>query len=124
VFNKGGKNRHWTKEWYKHRPQYTHEDLMTDLILNEPNNYKIFCDWMFHHLMSYSRLFPLQSLKEVHAMSSHSSQLLFITLRYLDKGNIFEDLKFMSATSPQSTGIIITSLFLTMAVYRFLHTLL
>ena len=21
---------HWTKEWYKQRPQYTHKNLMTD----------------------------------------------------------------------------------------------
>jgi hypothetical protein len=29
------RNRRWIKEWYKRRPQYTHENLMADLILRE-----------------------------------------------------------------------------------------
>ena len=36
------------------------------------------------------------------------SQRLSITVRYLATGNTFEDLKFTSAISPQSTDIIIT----------------
>jgi hypothetical protein len=32
------RNRRWTKDWYKRRPQYTHENLMTDWILSEPND--------------------------------------------------------------------------------------
>jgi hypothetical protein len=34
------RNRRWIKEWYKRRPQYTHENL-TDLMLSGPNDYKI-----------------------------------------------------------------------------------
>jgi len=29
------RNRRWSKEWYKRRPQYTHENLMADLILRD-----------------------------------------------------------------------------------------
>jgi len=35
---------------------------MTDLMLNEPNDYKIFCSWMIRHLMSHSKLLALLSL--------------------------------------------------------------
>jgi hypothetical protein len=35
------------------------------------------------------------------------SQRLSITLHYLSAGNTFEDLKFTSAVSPQSIGIIV-----------------
>ena len=38
---------------------------MTDLMLDEPNDYKLFCSWMIRHLMSYSKLLPLLSLKEI-----------------------------------------------------------
>jgi hypothetical protein len=31
------KNRRWVKEWYKRRPQYIHENLMTAAMLCEPN---------------------------------------------------------------------------------------
>jgi murein endopeptidase len=37
------RNRCWIKEWYKIRPQYTHENLI-ELMLSGPNDYKIiFC---------------------------------------------------------------------------------
>lgn len=53
----------WTKEWYKWRPQYTHNDHMTDLRLSEPNYYIIFCGWMAH-LLSYMQLLPLTITKK------------------------------------------------------------
>ena len=39
------------------------------------------------------------------------SQRLSITLRYLATGNTFEDLKFISAISPQLIGIIVMETF-------------
>jgi len=39
------------------------------------------------------------------------SQLLSITLRYLATGNTFEGIKFTSAISPQSIGIIVMETF-------------
>jgi hypothetical protein len=41
------KIRRWTKERYEWRPQYTHKNLMTDLWLSEPDDYKIFCGCIF-----------------------------------------------------------------------------
>jgi hypothetical protein len=38
---------------------------MTDLMLDEPNDYKKFCSWMIDRLMSYSKLLPLLSLQEI-----------------------------------------------------------
>jgi len=38
---------------------------MTHLKLDEPNDYKIFCSWVIHRLISYSKLLPLLSLKEI-----------------------------------------------------------
>jgi len=38
------KNRRWVQEWYQRRPQHTHTNLVTDLILSAPDYYKIlFC---------------------------------------------------------------------------------
>ena len=80
---------------------------MADFRLNEPNDYKIFCGWLVHHWMSYSRLLPLQLLKEIYARSSHTQSVLSIMLGYLASGDTFEDLKFINAISPQSIGILI-----------------
>jgi hypothetical protein len=71
----------------------THTEILR---LSEPNDYKIFCSWIVHHLMSYSRLLPQQSLKEIHARSYHSWHLSII-LGYLNTGNAIEDLKFITA---------------------------
>jgi len=39
------------------------ENLMSYLTLGEPNDYKIFCSWMIHRLMSFPKLLTLLSLK-------------------------------------------------------------
>ena len=63
----------WIKEGFKKRPQYTHthththtRNLMTDLMLSEPDDYKVlfFCSSTVHHLMGYTRLLPLQLLNK------------------------------------------------------------
>jgi hypothetical protein len=95
--------RHWTKEWCKWRPQYTLNNLTTNWRLSEPNDYKIFCGWIACHLLRYSRLLPLQSLKEIRARTRHSERLS-ITHGYLATGNGFEDLKFIHATCSQVIG--------------------
>jgi hypothetical protein len=45
CLKKKRKNRPWIKDWYNRRLQYTHENLMTDLMLSEPNDkrYFFFC---------------------------------------------------------------------------------
>jgi hypothetical protein len=79
---------------------------MTDLRLSEPNGYNIFCRWIVHHLLSYSKLLPLESTKDLLTCEKQSvCQILFITLCYLDGGNTFEALNIIRARSPQSIGI-------------------
>jgi len=81
---------------------------MTDLRLSEPNFYKIFCSWMAHHLLSYLQLLPPTVTKRMCERSSHC-QHLSIMLGCLAAGNGFEDLKFICAISPQSTGDMFTA---------------
>jgi hypothetical protein len=77
LYLKKKKNRRWTKERYKQRPHHTHKNLLRDLRMSEPIDYKIICSWIVHPLMGYSRFLPLQSLKQIHARSSHSQSALF-----------------------------------------------
>jgi len=69
---------------------HTHKNLMTNFRLNEPNDYKIFCGWLVHHWMSYSRLLPLQLPKDIYARSSHTQAVLSIMLGYLASGDTLE----------------------------------
>jgi hypothetical protein len=39
CLEKKKKNRRWMKEWYKKRNKYTHENLLSDLRLSEPNDF-------------------------------------------------------------------------------------
>ena len=34
-------NRRCIKQWYKRRPQFKHQNLMTELVLSKPNYYRI-----------------------------------------------------------------------------------
>lgn len=81
---------------------------MTDLQLSEPNYYKIFCGWMAHHLLSYLQLLPPTITKKICERSSHC-QHLSIMLGYLATGNGSEDLKFICAMPPHSTGDMFTA---------------
>jgi hypothetical protein len=80
---------------------HTIKNIMTYLRLNEPNGDNIFCGWIVNHLLSYSRLLPLQSTKDLLTCEKLSLyQILSITLCYLEGGNTFEALKFVSARFP------------------------
>jgi len=61
----GGMTHHWTTELYRRRSQQTHENLMTDLWMSEPNDYKIFWGWMVRQLTRYLILLTLQLVKEI-----------------------------------------------------------
>jgi hypothetical protein len=39
CLQKKKKNRRWMKEWYKKRNKYTHENVLSDLRLSEPNDF-------------------------------------------------------------------------------------
>ena len=60
---------------HTHTHTHTHTNLMTDLRMGESDDYKRFCGCIVHHLMSYSRLLPLQWIKEIHVRSSHSQSV-------------------------------------------------
>jgi hypothetical protein len=84
------------------------ENLVTCLMLGEQNDYKMFCSWIIHRLLNYSKLLPLLSLKEILTcqMNLLLSQRSSTTLGYSAKGNASEDLRFIWVTS-QSTEIIV-----------------
>lgn len=109
VGNKRKRTRRWSKDWYKKRQKYTHENLLKDLMLTEEADFK-----------NFVRL-DLEQFKELLELVTHviakkntnmreaipSFQRLSITLRYLATGNTLEDFKFHSAISPQSISILI-----------------
>jgi hypothetical protein len=98
--------RTWSKEWLKNRQQYTQEKLLTELRNFERNDFKNFLrmnDECFDEILTLVNPFIKKqntSMRE----AIPASQRLSITLRYLATGNTFEDLKFISAISPQSIG--------------------
>lgn len=106
---KSKKKRKWTKEWYRRRTEYTHENLLNDLRLSEPNDFRDILRLdgpLFGELLKMiaprieKRNTPMRA-------AIPPSQRLSITLCYLATGDTFEDLKFISAISPQSIGIIV-----------------
>ena len=103
------KKRRWMKEWFKERKKYTHENLLSELKISEPSDFQNFLrvnSTVFDELL---RMVTPEIEKKDTTMRDAipPSQRLSITLRYLATGNNFEDLKFASAVSPQSIGIIV-----------------
>jgi hypothetical protein len=99
-------NHHWTREWYKWRPHYTHKNLLTDLRQSKPKNYTFpFVSWMIHHSMSYSRLLPLHSIQEGLICRKQSSQsvLNHSTMLFGHWKTLFS----LCAISLQSTGMLV-----------------
>lgn len=101
--------RRWMKEWFKKRNKYTHENLLNDLRISEPSDFQNFLrldSTVFEELLRM--VIPEIKKRDTTMRDAISpSQRLSITLRYLATGNTFEDLKFISAVSPQSIGIIV-----------------
>jgi hypothetical protein len=106
--NKEKKKRRWMKEWLK-KNKYTHENLLKDLKLNEPSDFQNFLRLDATSFDELLKMITSRIEKKDTTMRDAipPSQRLSITLRYLATGNTFEDLKFTSAVSPQSTGIIV-----------------
>lgn len=103
------KKRRWMKEWFKKRNEYTHENLLSELRISEPTDFRNFLrldGTLFDELLRM--VIPeIQKRDTIMRDAIPRSQRLSITLRYLATGNTFEDLKFTSAVSPQSIGIIV-----------------
>jgi hypothetical protein len=58
----------------------THTKTIPALWLNELNDYKNFCGSVIHHVLSYSSLLPLQSLKEILTCEKQSLSLTVYSL--------------------------------------------
>jgi hypothetical protein len=97
------------KEWLKKRNEYTHENLLKDLRLSEPSDFQHFLRLDATSFDELLKMITPRIEKRNTTMRDAipPSQRLSITLRYFATGNTFEDLKFTSALSPQSIGIIV-----------------
>ena len=98
--------RKWSKDWFLKRREYGHVNLLRELRANEPDDFRNFLRMdapSFDELLGL--VAPLIRKEDTVMRSSISpSERLSITLRYLASGNSFEDLKFLTATSPQAIG--------------------
>jgi hypothetical protein len=103
------KKRRWMKEWLKKRNEYTHENLLKDLSLSEPNDFQNFLRLDATSFDELQKMVTprIEKRNTTTRDAIPSSQLLSVSLRYLATGNTFEDLKFTNAISPQLIGIII-----------------
>jgi hypothetical protein len=91
------------------RNEYTHENLLKDLRLSEPSDFQNFLRLDATSFDELLKIITPRIEKRNTTMRDAipPSQRLSIALRYVATGNTFEDLKFTSAISPQSIGIIV-----------------
>ena len=103
------RKRRWMREWLKKINEYIHENLLKDLRLSEPSDFQNFLRLDATSFDELLKMITPRIEKRNNTMRDAipPSQRLSITLRYLASGNNFEDLKFTSAISPQSIGIIV-----------------
>lgn len=106
---KSQKGRKWAKQWLIDREKYTHEKLLKELKVSEPDDFRNFLRMngeLFDELLAL--ITPeIEKKDTVMRDAIPASQRLSITLRYLATGNKFEDMKFLTAVSPQSIGHIV-----------------
>ena len=91
------------------RNEYAHENLLKHLRLSEPSDFQNFLRLDATSFDELLKMITPRIEKRNTTMRDviPPSQLLSITLRYLATRNTFEDLKFTSAVSPESIGIIL-----------------
>lgn len=103
------KKRKWSKDWFLKRATYGHANLLQELRLSEPEDFRNFLRMdgaSFDELLCLVEPF-IKKKDTIMRSSIAPSERLSITLRYLASGNSFEDLKFLTATSPQAIGKIV-----------------
>ena len=97
------------KSWYKKRKQFTHENILNELKFKYKDDYgNLLCVdcWTFDELLHMVQ--PLiEKQNTVMREPISSSMRLSATLRYLATGDKYEDLKFITAISPRSLGLIV-----------------
>lgn len=98
----------WAKQWLLNRSKFSHINLMNELRL-EPS------DWRNYLRMNEDSFFRLLDLvtpmikkKDTNMRQSISChERLAATLRFLATGMNYEELKYVTAISPQRLGVII-----------------
>lgn len=103
------RRRMWIKYWFKKRSSFAHDNLLQELSISAPADYENYL--RMDHLTFLDLLQRVQPLikKENTIMrdSIPASNRLSSTLRFLATGQSYEELKFVTAISPQSLGLII-----------------
>ena len=109
VCLKKEKKRRWMKEWLKKRNDYAHENLLNDLRISEPSDFQNSLRLDATPFDELLKMITPRIEKRNTSMrgATSPSQRLSITLRYVSTRNTFEDLKFTSAISAQSIGVIV-----------------
>ncbi|KAJ8041187.1 hypothetical protein HOLleu_11928 [Holothuria leucospilota] len=106
---KRNRRRKWSKKWFLRRNQLGHARLLRELRDDEPDDYRNF---LRMDAASYDELLNLvrpiiQKKDTIMREAISANERLSITLRFLATGNSFEDLKFITRTSPQAIGKIV-----------------
>jgi len=103
------KRKVWMKDWLKKRHEFTHDNLLQELVISSSVDYKNFLrmdkETFIDLLGMVMPLIRKVDTKLRDAISA--SEWLSSTLRFLATGQLFEDLKFTTAISAQSLGHII-----------------
>jgi hypothetical protein len=103
------RTRCWSKEWFKLRSRFTHENLLNVIRDTEPEDYKNFLRMDqegFETLLELVRP-KIEKQDTIMRKAIPASQRLSVTLRYLAFSMDLKYLKFMCAITPQTLeGII------------------
>jgi hypothetical protein len=96
----------WMKEWFKKRSDFSHENLLRELEMSSPLEYK---NYLQMYPVTFGKLLEMVTPfieKQATTMRDSTSlkQRLFATLRFLAPGLTFEDLKFETAIAAQALG--------------------
>lgn len=99
----------WMKEWFKKRHEFTHENLLNELKVSSPSDFRNFLRMNGDTYAELLSLVGPNIKKEDTIMRDAISpnQRLSLTLRFLATGNTFSDLKFTSAISERSISDIV-----------------
>ncbi|CAH1990330.1 unnamed protein product [Acanthoscelides obtectus] len=103
------KQRVWMKEWLKKRSLFSHANLLKELQVSSPLDYK---NYLRMNSTTFGELLALvtpyiQKKDTILREAISPKQRLFATLRYLASGLTFEGLKFETAIAAQTLGHII-----------------
>ncbi|XP_071054722.1 putative nuclease HARBI1 [Onthophagus taurus] len=103
------KRRVWMKEWLKKRSLFSHANLLKELQLSSPLDYK---NYLRMDPTTFGELLVMITplIEKQHTIMREAispKQRLFATLRYLTSGLTYEGLKFETAIAAQTLGKII-----------------